>query len=305
MQCVLIGDDPVDQLFGIRVFCTVVELKSFTAAAERLDISTTMASKHLMQLERRLGTRLLNRTSRHLSMTEAGSAYFEHSRGMLDDLEGVEALVSNAAVIPRGLLRMSGPVWLGTPAFVSVLADYQRQYPEVRLEVDLSGRMVNLVDEGFDLALRVSANLGQSLIARSIAPVRFQLVASPGYLNVAGRPRSAAQLSEYATMSYTLSTFANTLLVHGPQGPETIKITPILQSNSETLLHHAALAGMGLVFLPQLMIRDDVSSGRLEVLLPDYQLNNAELCGVYQSRSYLSSKVRTFLDYVSADSRMK
>jgi DNA-binding transcriptional LysR family regulator len=295
----------VDQLVGIKVFCTVVELKSFTAAAERLDISPTMTSKHVMQLERRLGTRLLNRTSRHLSLTEAGSAYFEHSRRMLEDLEGVEALVSNAAVIPRGVLRMTGPVWLGTPAFVSLLADYRSLYPEVRLEVDLSGRMVNLVDEGFDLALRVSANLSPSLIARPIAPVRFQLVASPDYLKRAGRPRIAAQLSEFATMSYTLAAFTNTLHVRGPNGAETIKITPILQSNSETLLHHAALAGMGLVFLPQLMIRDDVFSGRLEVLLPDYELGTAELCGVYQSRSYLSSKVRTFLDFVSADARMK
>jgi DNA-binding transcriptional LysR family regulator len=165
--------------------------------------------------------------------------------------------------------------------------------------------MVNLVDEGFDLALRVSGNLGQSLIARPIAPVRFQLVASPLYLDRAGRPRKAAQLVDHATMSYTLSTFSNALVVQGPHGVESIKITPILQSNSETLLHHAALTGMGLVWLPQLMIRDDVLSGRLEVLLPDYDLGNADLCGVYQSRSYLSSKVRTFLDFVSSDPRMK
>jgi DNA-binding transcriptional LysR family regulator len=296
----------MDQLLGIKVFCTVVELRSFTAAAERLDISPAMTSKHVMQLERRLGTRLLNRTSRHMSLTEGGSAYFEHSRRMLEDLEGVEALVSNAAaIVPRGALKMTGPVWLGTPAFVSVLADYRNQYPEVRLDVDLSGRMVNLVEEGFDLALRVSANLGPSLIARPIAPVSFHLVGSPGYLNRVGRPRSAAQLSEHATLSYSLSTFGNTLLVHGPQGPESLNVTPILQSNSETLLHEAALQGMGLVFLPQLMIRDDVLAGRLEILLPDYQLGNAELCGVYRSRSFLSSKVRTFLDFLSADPRMK
>jgi DNA-binding transcriptional LysR family regulator len=296
----------VDQLFGIKVFCTVVELKSFTAAAQRLDISPTMTSKHVAHVERRLGTRLLNRTSRHLSLTEAGRAYFEHARRMLEDLEGVEAVVSNAAVTPRGVLRMSAPVWLGTPAFVSLLADYQKKYPEVRLDVDLSGRMVNLVEEGFDLALRVSANLGQSLIARPIAPVQFQLVASPDYLKRTGRPLVATQLSEHAMMTYSLSTFANGLLVvQGPRGAETIKVVAVLQSNSETLLHQAALTGMGLVFLPQLMIRNDVTSGRLEVLLPDYQIGSAALCGVYQSRSYLSSKVRTFLDFVSADARMK
>jgi DNA-binding transcriptional LysR family regulator len=295
----------MDQLFGIKVFCTVVELKSFTAAAARLDISAAMTSKHVMQLERRLGTRLLNRTSRHLSLTEAGSAYFEHSRRMLEDLDGVEAVVSNAAVIPRGVLKISGPVWLGTPAFVSLLADYRGRYPQVRLDVDLSGRMVNLVDEGFDLALRVSASMAPTLIARPIAPVRFHLVGSPDYLNKAGRPDHIAQLTDHATLSYSLSSIANGLPVNGPKGSETIKITPTLQSNSETLLHLAALQGMGLVFLPELMIRNDVAAGLLEILLPDYQLGNAQLCGVYQSRSYLSSKVRTFLDFVSADPRMK
>jgi DNA-binding transcriptional LysR family regulator len=240
-----------------------------------------------------------------LSLTEAGSAYFEHARRMLDDLDSVEAVVSNAAVVPKGVLKMSGPVWLGTPAFVGLLADYQLQYPEVRLDVDLSGRLVNLVEEGFDLALRVSATLGQALIARPIAPVRFQLVGSPSYLNKAGRPQRAAQLSEHATMSYSLSPTAQGLQVHGPHGVETIKTSPILQSNSETLLHLAALHGMGLVFLPQVMVREDVRNGRLETLLADHQLANLQLCGVYQSRSYLSSKVRTFLDFVSADPRMK
>ncbi len=294
----------MDRLFGIKVFCTVVELKSFTGAAERLDISTTMASKHVMQLERRLGTRLLNRTSRHLSLTEAGVAYFEHSRRMLEDLEGVEAVVSNAAVVPRGVLKMSVPVWLGTPGFIGVLADYQALYPEVRLDVDLSGRIVNLVDEGFDLALRVSATLGQSLIVRPIGPVRFHLVASPAYLARAGRPRQAAQLSTHAILSYSLSPIGNGLTVNGPQGPETVKVSPVLQSNSETLLHLAALRGMGLVFLPQVMIRNDLLENRLEIVLPDHHLGNAQLCGVYQSRSYLSSKVRTFLDFVGADPRM-
>lgn len=294
----------MDQLFGIKVFCTVVELKSFTAAAERLDISATMTSKHVMQLEKRLGTRLLNRTSRHLSLTEAGNAYFEHSRRMLEDLEGVEAVVSNAAVVPRGVLKMSVPVWLGTPDFVSVLADYRSQFPEVRLDVDLSGRIVNLVDEGFDLALRVSASLGQSLIVRPIGKVRFHLVASPDYLAKAGRPLQAAQLPRHALMSYSLSPIGNGLTVMGPQGAETIKMIPVMQSNSETLLHLAVLQGMGLAFLPQVMIRNDVLEGRLEIVLPDYHLGNTQLCGVYQSRSYLSSKVRTFLDFVSADPRM-
>jgi DNA-binding transcriptional LysR family regulator len=156
----------MDTLVSLKVFCLVVELKSFSSAARRLGISTAMASKHVMHLERRLNTRLLNRTSRSLSLTESGALYFDHSRRTLNDLEDVEAAVTKATVVPRGILRISAPVWLANPSFVGVLADYQARYPDVQLDIDLSGRIVNLVEEGFDLALRVARTLGDSLIAR-------------------------------------------------------------------------------------------------------------------------------------------
>ncbi len=157
----------MDSLVSMRVFCLVSELKSFAAAAERLRISPAMASKHVMQLEKRLGTRLLNRTSRRVSLSESGTLYFEQARQMLDSLDEVEAAVSRATVVPRGTLRLTVPVWMANPMFARILADYQAQYPEVRLDVDLSGRLANLGEEGFDLALRATGS-AHPLI--SIAP---------------------------------------------------------------------------------------------------------------------------------------
>ena len=144
----------MDTLESLRVFCAVAELKSFTGAADRLGLSPAMASKHVMHLETRLATRLLNRTSRHVSLTESGTLYFEQARQMLDGLDEVEAAVSNAAVVPRGTLKISAHVWMANPIFASVLADYSVHYPVVRIEIDLSNRFVNLVDEVFVYALR-------------------------------------------------------------------------------------------------------------------------------------------------------
>ena len=166
-------DDVMDTLLSMKVFRLVAELKSFVAASERLGISPAMASKHVKQLEGRLSTRLLNRTSRHVSLSEAGALYFEQSRQMLDALEEVEAVVSKATVIPHGTLKLSAPVWMANSVFVGLLADYQQRYPEVQFDVDLSGRLVNLVDEGFDVALRSTHTPHEGLIARPVAKIRF------------------------------------------------------------------------------------------------------------------------------------
>jgi DNA-binding transcriptional LysR family regulator len=164
----------MDTLTSMQVFRIVAELKSFAAASRRLGLSTAMVGKHVMHLEGRLGTRLLNRTSRHVSLTETGMLYFEQSRQMLDALEEVEAAITKATVVPRGTLRISAPVWLSNPTFVTVLANYRARYPDVNVEMDLPGRLVNLMEEGFDLALRVSRSPGDNLIAYRNRPVRIQ-----------------------------------------------------------------------------------------------------------------------------------
>ena len=294
----------MDSLVSMRVFCLVAELKSFAAAAQRLRISPAMASKHVMQLEKRLGTRLLNRTSRRVSLSESGALYFEQARQMLDSLDEVEAAVSKATVVPRGSLRLTAPVWMANAIFAGVLADYQARYPEVRLDIDLSGRLVNLVEEGFDLALRATGAPDEALIARAITNVPFYLVAAPVYLKRAGRPATFADLSGQALLHYALYP-GESFSFQGEHGPETVKLDPVLRSGNETLLHMAALEGMGLAFLPKWLVAEDIASGRLEHLMPGQVIFEGKLFAVYPSRKYLSAKVRTFIDFIAADKRMR
>lgn len=294
----------MDSLVSMRVFCLIAELKSFSAAAERLRISPAMASKHVMQLEKRLGTRLLNRTSRRVSLSESGTLYFEQARQMLDSLDEVEAAVSKATVVARGRLRLTAPVWMANTMFAGVLADYQARHPEVCLDVDLSGRLVNLVEEGFDLALRATGAPDESLIARPITKVAFHLVAAPPYLDRAGRPTKPADLAGRALLHYALYP-GESFSYPGEHDVETVKLNPVLRSGNETLLHMAALEGMGFAFLPKWLVADDIAAGRLVHILPDDVAFEGRLFAVYPSRKYLSAKVRTFIDFVVADKRMR
>jgi DNA-binding transcriptional LysR family regulator len=288
----------------MRVFCLVAELKSFAAAADRLGLSPAMASKHVMQLERRLSTRLLNRTSRRVSLSETGALYFEQARQMLDSLDEIEAVVSKATVVPSGMLKLSAPVWFANPVFVSLLADYRSRYPQVTLDIDLSGRLVNLVDEGFDLALRMTGALDEGLIARPVTTIAFHMVAAPSYLDRHGRPQSVAELRGHAMLKYGLVP-GNNFPFKGPHGEEMVAFDVVLQSVNETLLHLAALEGMGLTFLPKWLIAEDLANKRLELLLPEAPSFEGQLFAVYPSRKYLSAKVRTFIDFIAADPRMK
>jgi DNA-binding transcriptional LysR family regulator len=292
----------MDTLLSMRAFCSVVERESFAGAARSLGISTAMASKHVMALEQRLGTRLLNRTSRHVSLTESGALYFERCRQMLEDLEDVEASVSRVTASPRGLLKVTAPVWLANPTFTAVLADYQAAFPEVRLDIDLSGRIVNLVEEGVDLALRGERSLGDTLVARPIANVLFQWVGAPAYFKRAGRPEVTRDLADHRLLLYSLMTADSERTRALTGGAEMVSV---LQSTNESLLHLAALQGMGLALLPTWLMADDVAAGRLEVVLAQSQKLEVRLCGVYPSRRYLSSKVRSFLDFVCADDRLR
>jgi len=292
----------MDTLTGLRVFCAVAELKSFTAAAERLGLSPAMASKHVMHLESRLGTRLLNRTSRHVSVTETGMLYFSQTKQMLDGLDEVEAAVSNITVTPRGTLKLSAPVWVANTLVARMLAEYHERYPEVYLDMDFSGRIVNLVDEGYDLALRATApaRLDPGLIARPLTKIVFHAVGSPAYLTRTGRPAKLTDLNGHSLLLYSGLNSNGSLTIDSPDGQETLKFRPVMRSENETMLHLAAIEGMGLVFLPALMIEPDIAEGRLEMVLPDTLNFSSTLYAVYPSRKYLSAKVRSFIDFLSS-----
>lgn len=290
----------MDTLASLRVFCTVAELKSFTAAADRLDMSPAMASKHVMNLEKRLSTRLLNRTSRHVSMTESGALYFAQAKQMIEGLDEVEAAVSNVTVVPRGTLKFSAPVWFANPNFARLLSTFHSRYPDISFDIDLSGRVVNLVDEGFDLALRATTTdkLDQGLIARPLVDLEFYLVASPDYLRRTGRPLALQDLNDHSLLLYSYIPYHGGAMLGGPDGKELIKFKVVMESSNETMLYMAALEGMGLTFLPQPQAQADIDAGRLEIVLPDLLQLGGTLFAVYPSRKYLSAKVRLFIDFL-------
>ena len=293
----------MDTLVSLRVFSVVAELKSFTAAAARLSMSAAMASKHIAHIESRLGARLLNRTSRSVSLTEVGAAYLEQVRLALQALDETEAAIGNAAGEPCGALRISAPVWMANPIFAQVVADYGTRYPKVQLEIDLSARLVNLVEEGFDLALRATEQPDLRLIARPLTTVKFALVASPAYLARTGEPAEIGELEGRDLLSYTPADGRRAL--NWSAGRREIKFKSILRSGSESLLRLLALKGMGFTLLPHWFVDDDVKAGRLLRVLPGKAEIKVTIYAVYPSRKYLASPIRTFIDFLVNDPRLK
>lgn len=276
----------------------MAELKSFAAAANRLGLSPAMATKHVQHVEARIGARLLNRTSRNVSLTEAGTIYLARMRPLLEGLDEAEAQISQTAVKPSGRLRVSVPVWMANPPFAALVARYNQRYPDVTLELDLTPRIINLVEEGFDLALRVSSALESGLIARRLGDMHFRLVASPDYLQRAGRPGSLADLQGAPFLAYTPVARDGRMTIRTAKGEEEIQFKPVLLSGNESLLMFAAREGMGYCFMPHWLVDAELKKGRLEQVLPDVARPSVPLYAVYPDRSYLPAKVRSFLDYL-------
>jgi DNA-binding transcriptional LysR family regulator len=289
----------LDALVGLRVFATVAELRSFSAAAERLGLSAAMASKHVQKVESRVGARLLNRTSRSVSLTEAGTLYLATVRTLLEGLEQAEAQLSQTTLSPKGTLKVSLPVWMANQAFARLLAAFRAQHPDVTLDLDLSGRKVNLVDEGFDLALRVTPSLDETLIARHLATIRFALVGTPDLLDRLGRPTDPEALKGAPFLAYSaVAADGRVRLGRGSEAWE-LHLTPVLVSGNETLLYLAAREGLGLSMMPHWVIEEDLAEGLLEAALSMDLWPAVTLYAVYPNRSYLPAKTRAFLDFLT------
>ena len=287
----------LDQLTGLQVFCEVVDAGGFSAAANRLSMSAPMVSKHVAQLEKTLGARLLHRTSRRLSLTEAGTVYYEQCRLALDTLQAAQATLGQGTQLPRGQLKLTAPVWCANRRFALLLERYHRQYPEVLVDIRLENRKVDLVAEGFDLALRATREPTPALIARPICPVLFRLVATPAFLKRVGTPRTPQDLAQMDAIlpSYT---DIDALELQGPGGKAKARFKVALKSDDTTLSLHAVHAGLGLAYLPDWLVADDLASGALVRLLPDYEAPSVTLFAVYTSRRYMLPKVRTFIDFL-------
>lgn len=288
----------MDALHSMRTFRAVAENGSFVDASERLKQSPAMTSKHVMKLEERLGVRLLNRNSRNVSLTDAGREYLAQLSQILDALDDAEAAISATTHQPKGLLRISAPVWVACAGFTAALAEFQSMYPEVRLELDLTGKLVDLIEDGVDVALRVSASPGEHYIARPIAEIRFDWVASPEYLKKHGKPSTFSELMTHSVLWYSGMPTEIELTERPEAGQKKLKIEPVLRSGNETLLYHSALQHMGIVLLPQWTMADDLATGRLVRVFDEHTGYSRTINAVYSSRKHLSSKVRVFIDFI-------
>jgi DNA-binding transcriptional LysR family regulator len=296
----------MDMLTSLKIFRHVAESGSFTAAAARMSVSPAMASKHVAHLERELRARLLNRTSRHVSLTEAGAVYFEHCCDALDTLEGAAATLREGHEEPRGSLRITAPVWCATGYFARLLAGYRDRYPQVILDLHLSNRKIDLTREAFDMALRVTNEPSPNLIVRRLCDIRFHAVATPALLRQQrsrSRAGGAAAASDRFRLNAIIASYlppSSTLTVTGPAGPIAVRVDTIMKSDNTSLTYECVLAGVGAALLPEWLVQDDLAAGRLEPVLPQFGPLNVTLHAAYTSRMYLTPKVRSFIDYLAA-----
>ncbi|MFK7856892.1 MAG: LysR family transcriptional regulator [Granulosicoccus sp.] len=294
----------MDTLQSLRVLAAVAEHKSFTFASNLLGLSPAMTSKHVQHIEARVGARLLNRNSRNVSLTEAGARYLASVRPLLEGLDEAESQLSEATMAATGTLKVSMPVWMANPSFARIIAAYHTKNPAVVLDLDLSGRKINLVEEGVDLALRVARSLDEGLIARKLAQVEFLLVGSPGFLNRQGRPDSVDDLIDAPFLIYSQIAAGGRFRFGEGDDAMDFKVSPVLQSGNETLIHLGAREGMGFAFLPHWLVTDDFHNGVLEPVLPGSPWPKVPLYAIYPDRSYLPAKVRSFLDFLAGPDGM-
>jgi DNA-binding transcriptional LysR family regulator len=288
----------MDTLTSIKVFRQVVESGSFVAAAERLDMSTAMVSKHVMHVEKRLSVRLLNRNSRTLSLTEPGRVYFERCRTILEDLEATELELGSLGSAPRGTLRLTCPSWAAGQGFADRIAEYHRRYPEVVVDVSFEDRYVDLVEEGYDLALRVALkpeSLPAGLIARPVRPASFYLTASHEYIKRHGILNSPEDLARH---DFVAVGNLNSLTFASPAGKIEVPLRVVLRYRSMSGVANAVAAGIGIAPLHAIYFNDPVFKDVLAPVLPGYPLQQATLYAIYVSRKYVPLKIRTFVDFI-------
>jgi DNA-binding transcriptional LysR family regulator len=292
----------MDRLQSMRVFLKVVEQGGFARAADVLNISNAVVTRHVADLEEHLGTRLLNRTTRRLSLTETGQAYLERVRQILQDIDDADAIAASQSKKPTGTLRVYSHVGFGQVHLARLLPLYAEKYPDVTLDVTLSDRSVDLVEEGFDVGIFIDfQKFDASMIARQLGIAEVVLCASPCYVKKHGAPERPEDISKHACLNFSYDQLRNFWPIEGLDNSiVNIPITSRMISNSGELLRHGALAGMGIVIRTSFGLGDDLSSGRLVRLLPNHHLGHLSVVMVYPSRRLLSAKVRSFVDFMNA-----
>lgn len=290
----------MDKLISMKVFAHVTKSRSFAGAAKELGISRAMATKHVMHLENSLGVRLLNRTTRKISLTEAGAAYLERCQQILEDIEETELSVTQLHTEPQGLLRISTPPFFGTFHLAPTIAAYMEQYPKVKVDLVVLGGVVDVVAEGLDLAIRLGEQPDSSLIARRLASSPRVVCGAPAYFKKHGHPATPSELRHHnCLVNWGFEPHDYWKFTDLDGEAITVKVSGNLQANTADPLRLAAIHGLGLVLLPTYIVGQDLIKHRLEPVLQDFELPSMDIFAVYPHRRHLSAKVRTFLDFLS------
>jgi DNA-binding transcriptional LysR family regulator len=293
----------MDNLARMAVFAKVAETKSFSAAAERLGISKSAVSKQVTRLEQSLKARLINRTTRRLSLTEVGAAFYEHCSRMLAEAEAAELAVSQLYAEPRGVLRLTAPAAFGHLHIAPAMPDFLGRYPRLSVQLVLNDRVVDLVEESYDVALRMTSAPASSVVARRLAPIRWVVCASPQYLKHHRAPRAPKELAEHNCLFPSFLEPSREWCFKSETGDVSVRVTGNFTVSNSEALREAALGGLGVALLPTFAIGRDIQEGTLKALLPGYVpygFFGSHVYAVYLPTRYLSPKVRAFVDFFVA-----
>lgn len=288
----------MDKLRSMEVFVAAVDSGSFTAAAEAFNISPVMVGKHIRALEERLGARLLTRTTRRQSLTEIGRQYCERCRQILADIRAAESGAEAMRATPRGTLKINAPLSFGTQRLAPAIADYLALYPEVSVDLNLNDRVIDLVEEGYDMAVRIGALHDSSLIARPLVPYRMLICASPDYLARAGVPATPADLAAHQCLDFMHWNKRLRWKLNDADGEESEVPASRFRSNNGQALRMAALRGHGIVMQAELLLGEDIAAGRLVPLLEDYLPAPRPIHLVYPRDRQPTPKLTTFIDFM-------
>ncbi|MEM9433563.1 MAG: LysR family transcriptional regulator [Pseudomonadota bacterium] len=289
----------MDRLTEMEAFATVVDQGGFTDAARKMGISKSAVSKHVSSLETRLGARLLNRTTRRVSPTEIGLAYYDRARRVLNDAGEADALVSSMQSAPSGLLRISVATDFGVNHMSPILGDFLVDYPDITVNMVLNNRFVELISEGFDLAIRIGEMEDSSLRARKLTETSKKLIASPEYFEQFGRPQKIDDLNDHKLLHYSNQSAGNVWKLTAPSGEKRqVRTQGWLTVNDGQSLLNACVSGLGIAYLPSFLYAEALRDGLVEDAMPDLPLETQGIYAVYPPGRYTQPKVRTFIDFL-------
>jgi DNA-binding transcriptional LysR family regulator len=292
----------LDRITGMQVFARVASLGSLSAAARALGMSQTMATKHVAAMEKRLGVKLMHRTTRRITLTESGRRYLDSAERILSELAEADATASADHLEVQGTLRINAPVSFGIREIAPLLPDFARLHPSLKVDLGLNDRFVDLIEEGWDVAVRIGQLADSTLVARRIAPCRTVVCAAPAYLKAHGTPRKVADLAAHNCLGYTLSKLAGVDRWHfGTDGKTVVRVRGNLTANNGAALKAAALAGQGLIYQPIFLVSDDLKARRLIALALDHPtIELGAIYAAYPPERRPPAKLRAFIDFLVA-----